>query len=158
MSDSNIRLATDQDLPMIKQVIDATALFPSEYLDDMFTGSTEPGTETGPDQEFWLTYDEDGAKAVGYCAPERMTNGTWNLLLIAVHPDRQGAGIGRQMMSWVENKLRTLDARVLLVETSGTVEFTRTRSFYEHIGYTQEARIRDYYDKGDDKIVFYRAL
>jgi len=88
MSDSNIRLATDQDLPMIKQVIDATALFPSG----------------------------------------------------------------------VENKLRTLDARVLLVETSGTVEFTRTRSFYEHIGYTQEARIRDYYDKGDDKIVFYRAL
>jgi len=154
MSNSKIRSANDQDLPAIKAVIDATELFPSEYLDDMYSGDTDPQEE----KEFWLSYDDDGVQAVAYCAPERMTNGTWNLLLIAVHPEQQGAGIGRKLMSSVESALKSIGVRVLLVETSGTDEFIRTRSFYEQIGYTKEACIRDYYDSGDDKIVFHKAL
>lgn len=154
MKNSKIRSAATSDLAAIKEVIDATALFPSEYLDDMFTGDSEPRE----DQEFWLTYDDDGPRAVVYCAPERMTSGTWNLLLIAVHPDYHSRGIGRELMSYVENILKTMGVRVLLVETSGTDNFVRTRSFYDQIGYTNEARIRDYYDAGDDKIVFRKAL
>ena len=44
------------------------------------------------------------------------------------------------------------------VETSGTNEFTRTRNFYQLLGYENEARIRDYYDAGDDKVVFRKSL
>jgi len=154
MSNSNIRSSEQQDLKAIKAVIDATELFPSEYLDGMFSGNSE--SEAG--QEFWLTYDDNGPQALAYCAPEQMTNGTWNLLLIAVHPDRQGEGIGRLLMSHVETLLRNLGVRVLLVETSGTDDFLKTRSFYEQIGYDNEACIRDYYDAGDDKIIFRKTL
>jgi len=154
MSNSNIRSSEPQDLRAIKVIIDANELFPSAYLDDMFSGHTDPAME----QEFWLTYDDNGAKAVAYCAPERMTNGTWNLLLIAVHPDLQGQGIGRLLISHIETLLKKLGIRVLLVETSSTDTFIRTRSFYEQIGYDNEACIRDYYDAGDDKIVFRKAL
>jgi len=142
MSNSKIRSSKQQDLSAIKEVIDATELFPSEYLDDMFSGNSDPNDE----QEFWLTYD-DG-----------MTNGTWNLLLIAVHPDQQSEGIGRQLMSHVETILKKIGVRVLLVETSGTDNFVKTRSFYEQIRYDNEARIRDFYDVGDDKIIFRKAL
>ncbi len=120
----------------------------------MFSGDTN--SEAG--QEFWLTYDDNGVQAVAYCAPEPMTNGTWNLLLIAVHPDRQRDGNGSLLMSHVESILKKLGIRVLLVETSSTDEFVRTRSFYEQIGYETEARIRDFYDAGDDKIVFRKVL
>jgi len=154
MSNSKIRSSKPQDLGAIKAVIDATELFPSEYLDEMFSGDTEPTEE----QEFWLTYDDNGVQAVAYCAPEQMTNGTWNLLLIAVHPDRQSSGIGTQLVLHVETTLKKLGVRVLLVETSGTDDFVRTRSFYEQIGYDREACIRDYYDIGDDKIIFRKAL
>jgi len=64
----------------------------------MFSGQSDPQVA----QEFWLTYDDNGVYAVAYCAPERMTEGTWNLLLIAVHPGRQSEGIGRCLMSQVE--------------------------------------------------------
>jgi len=154
MSHSKIRVSKLQDLESIKAVIDATELFPSEYLDDMFSGDSDLEVE----QEFWLTYDDKGAQAVAYCAPERMTNGTWNLLLIAVHPDHQNEGIGRLLMARVETILKNLGIRILLVETSGSDDFFRTRSFYEQIGYDNEACIRDYYDAGDDKIVFRKAL
>ena len=154
MSNSKIRSANAKDLADIKKVIDATALFPSEYLDDMFSSDTDPRDA----KEFWLVFDDDGVQAVAYCAPEQMTNGTWNLLLIAVHPDDQNQGIGKQLMLYVEQALKGLGVRVLLVETSGTTEFSRTRSFYEKIGYNNEACIRDYYDDGDDKIVFHKSF
>ena len=96
--------------------------------------------------------------AVAYTAPERMTAGTWNALLLAVHPDRHGQGIGAALMARVEALLAARGERVLLVETSGTADFERTRRFYEHIGYEREALIREYYDAGDDKVVFRKAL
>ena len=154
MSNAKIRNAKLQDLPAIKLIIDSTELFPSEYLDDMFSSNSDPGNG----QEFWLCYEDNGLQAVAYCAPEKMTNGTWNLLLIAVHKERQREGIGKQLMAHVEETLKSQGVRVLLVETSGTDDFVRTRSFYENIDYQSEARIRDYYDAGDDKIVFRKAL
>jgi ribosomal protein S18 acetylase RimI-like enzyme len=108
--------------------------------------------------DFWASYDDGSPKAVAYCVTEAMTVGTWNLLLIAVNPDRQGNGIGAQLMSFVEAKRASEGARVLLVETSGTDDFIRTRALYAQLGYDEEARIREYYDAGDDKIVFRKAL
>lgn len=87
-----------------------------------------------------------------------MTDGTSNLLLIAVHPEQQGHGIGQALMRDAEVTLATHGQRVLLVETSGLPEFERTRDFYQRLGYTHEARIRDYYAAGEDKIVYWKAL
>ena len=50
MSNAKIRNAKLQDLPAIKLIIDSTELFPSEYLDDMFSSNSDPGNG----QEFWL--------------------------------------------------------------------------------------------------------
>lgn len=75
------------DIASIKAVIDATALFPSEMLDDMMAGYL-----SGESEEIWLTTDDANADSVAYCCPERMTSGTWNMLLIAVHPEHQGNG------------------------------------------------------------------
>lgn len=41
---------------------------------------------------------------------------------------------------------------------SGLDSFELTRSFYRKNGYDEEARIRDFYRAGDDKIVFRKAL
>ncbi len=44
------------------------------------------------------------------------------------------------------------------METSGLPTFQRTRAFYRRSGYEQEARIRDYYEPGDDMILFRKDL
>lgn len=149
-----IRAITPDDLSVLKTVIDAVGLFPPEMLDEM----TTPFLTGGSGGEFWLTFDDGGPQAILYCAPERMTAGTWNLLLIAVHPERQGQGIGAALMAQVERQLAADGARILLVETSGLPEFEATRAFYARIGYDREARIRDFYNDGEDKIVFRKAL
>lgn len=141
-------------MPGLKAVIDATGLFPAEMLDEMTAGHFDGGSPS----EIWLTVDEDGPVAVAYCASERMTHGTWNLLLIAVHPARQGQGVGAKLTRHIETTLAASGERVLLVETSGLPEFERTRAFYRRLGYAEEARIREFYRAGEDKIIFRKAL
>ena len=107
---------------------------------------------------YWVTDDDDGPIGVAYYAPERMTVGTWNLYMIAVRPDLQGQGRGTALLRYVEQTLTARGERLLLVETSGLPSFERTRAFYHKCGYQEEARIRDFYNTGDDKIVFCKAL
>ena len=162
MSASNVRSCTPDDLPALKRIIDAVGLFPAELLDEMISFEGPPGDRDEP-REFWLVHDGDGGgvaspAGVAYCAPERMTEGTWNALLLAVHPDRQGAGLGAALMRRTEAILAARGERLLLVETSGTDAFEATRGFYARLGYEREAVIRDYYGTGDDKVVFRKAL
>jgi ribosomal protein S18 acetylase RimI-like enzyme len=64
-------------------------------------------------------------------------------------------------MDHVEARLRDDGddvARVLLVETSSTDQYERTRAFYRGRGYDEEATIREFYGPGDHKVVFWRSL
>lgn len=149
-----IQSATPDDVRAIKPIIDATGLFPSDMLDGMMLGYLEG---LAPD-EIWLVANAPHVIAAAYCAPERLTSGTFNLLMIAVDPAVQGCGVGAALMRHVERLLAERGARILLVETSGLPEFERVRRFYRGIGYNEEARIRDFYQQGDDKVVFRKAL
>ncbi|OJJ16562.1 GNAT family N-acetyltransferase [marine bacterium AO1-C] len=150
-----IRKVNKQDVQALKEVIDSAELFPSELLDDMisdyFNNPSSP--------HIWLTKEvNDQPVAVVYCAPEYMTEGTYNLYLIAIHAKHQGQGIGGEMMHYLEELLRQQGQRILLVETSGNADFELTRKFYLQHNYTQEAIIREFYQKGEDKVVFWKKL
>ena len=47
---------------------------------------------------------------------------------------------------------------MLIVETSSTAQYIGARRFYQARGFIEEARIRDFYGPGDDKVVFWKAL
>ncbi len=55
--------------------------------------------------QFWLTDDEGEPVSVAYYAPERMTEETWNLYLIAVHPQHRGRRRGSALSHQVEAAL-----------------------------------------------------
>jgi ribosomal protein S18 acetylase RimI-like enzyme len=153
-TEKNIRAVTLNDLPNLKVVIEANDLFPSDMLDEMISGYFNHKSGS----EYWLTYEESKPVAIAYCAPEQMTEGTWNLYLIAVHPDYQGQGIGTSLLHYIEQMLISRGERILLVETSSLETFEDTREFYRKCGYNEEARIREFYQAGEDKIVFRKLL
>ena len=70
----------------------------------------------------------------------------------------QRSGTGSVLLNAVEDHLRTLHQRILLVDTSSTEDFEMARGFYIRNGYDEEARIRDFWAEGDDKVVFRKAL
>ena len=155
MMNYQIRRVKSHDLPDLKAVLDATELFPSSMLDAMIADFLNNPDST----DIWFTTVLDNQPiSIGYCAPERMTEGTFNLYAIAVNPGYQGKGLGKAMMEFIEDLLRKAGHRILLVETSGTADFELTRSFYRKCNYTEEAKIRDFYTEGDDKVVFWKKL
>lgn len=149
-----IRAMTSKDLDGVASVLDATALFPSQMLPEM----TEPYL-IGGSPHVWLTAHE-GSRVLGfaYCEPERMTEGAYNLLAIAVDPDRQRRGVGQGLVANMEHALRARAGRILLVETSSLPAYEQARSFYDKLGFTREATIRDFYKKGESKVVFWKEL
>jgi len=152
---SEIRKVKASDIPQLKSVLDSSELFPSHMLDDMINDYLHNIKST----DLWFT-TVIGEKPISlaYCAPEKMTVGTYNLLAIAVSKDFQGQGIGKLMMEYIEHLLARKENRILIVETSGKPEFELTRKFYEKCHYTQQAIIPEFYNRGDDKIIFWKKL
>ena len=150
-----IRAIIQADIDKLKKVLDSSELFPSEYLDEMITDYfNNPNT-----QDIWFTYIENNTPvAIGYCVPEKLTDGTYNLLAIGVSKEIQRKGIASEMMKYIEQLLKSKDGRILIVETSTDDAQIGAREFYKKIGYTQEAVIRDFWRDGEDKIVFWKKL
>ncbi|MDB5045301.1 MAG: GCN5-related N-acetyltransferase [Deinococcus sp.] len=154
-----IRPATSADSATVTALAVAAGMFPEEdtemtdtMMADYFAGNRERGHS--------CVIDEEAGQPLGvaYWLPKPATDGTWELLMIAVHPDGQGQGRGGALMRHVEDALRIQGQRILLVETSGTADFELTRRFYVKCGYEQEARVRDYYGAGTDMVLFRKVL
>ncbi len=152
---TNIRPVTTTDIDHLKIVLDSSELFPSEYLEDMISDYfNNPDTE-----EIWFTYIHDNiAVAIGYCIPEKLAEGTYNLLALGVLKSYQGKGVAQEMMLYLEKLLKEKEGRILIVETSSDDAQIAARKFYEKIGYSQEAVIRDFWKEGEDKIVYCKKL
>ena len=115
----DIQPTVSTDIPALQVVLDETGLFPSEMLPDMlagFLGDTPEG--------IWLTcHLREEAVGLCYAAPELLTDGTWNMLALAVLPAHQGSGCGGALASHLESLLRDRRQRVLIVDTSGSEDF-----------------------------------
>jgi ribosomal protein S18 acetylase RimI-like enzyme len=150
-----IRAVTKSDIDGLKKVVDSSELFPSEYLDEMMVEYfNNPET-----QDIWFTYiDNDQQVAIGYCVPEKLTDGTYNLLAIGVSKDSQRTGIASQMMNYIEQLLKQKNGRLLIVETSSDDAQIGARNFYKKIGYMEAAVIKEFWKEGEDKIIFWKKL
>ncbi len=148
------RAMSRDDLNAVSSILDGTGLFPSEMLPEM----AEPYLINAEPHIWLLAHVGPTVLGFAYCEPERMTNGTYNLLAIAVDPDRQSSGIGQHLVAAVAQSAKALSGRVLLVETSSLPEYERTRSFYDQLGFNREAVIREFYATGEHKVVFWKHL
>ena len=152
---NEIRKVVKNDVEGLKSVLDSIDLFPAEMLDDMMSNYFD-----NPESEdIWFTVVQNETPiSVGYCVPEKLTDGTYNLLAIGVQNDLQAKGIGGTMMTFIEDYLKNLGHRILIVETSSLPEFQLTRDFYLKRGYILEATLRDFWKEGDDKVIFWKKL
>ncbi len=151
----NTRETRPLDIPALQHIVEESGLFPGDMLPGMF----ESAQTEGPEQVVWLTCEQNG-KPVAFCFAEKeaLTQSTWNMRAIAVHPAVQRTGAGRALLKTLEARLLKHEQSLLIVDTSGTDTFAFARAFYKSCGYELEARIRDFWSPGDDKIIFRKAL
>jgi len=110
-----------------------------------------------PGEEIWFTAVDKEPVGFAYCAPEPVTSGTWNLLMLWTKEGFEGKGLGKSLVSAIENELNNRDARLLIVETSQLPEFEAARNFYEKYGFTLEAEVKDFFAAGDNKLIYTKS-
>jgi ribosomal protein S18 acetylase RimI-like enzyme len=87
-----------------------------------------------------------------------LTQRSWYLYWLCVHPAVQRTGIGRTLERTVEDFVRHTGGDRLVLETSGRPDYERSRRFYERAGFTVHGRIPDFYKPGDDCIIYCKIL
>lgn len=154
-----IRPATRQDTAAVTALIVAAELFPpnqTEPVEQMlaayFSGAASEG------HGYVVDTDHGDLVGMAYYQPKPAADRVWDLTMIAVAPDRQGQGRGGALLRYVEDALEAEGQRLLLVETSGLPRYDLTRAFYAKCGYDQVARIGDYWEPGDDLVLFRKSL
>lgn len=106
-----------------------------------------------------LTYVEGNLLlGIAYFAPREFADRVWELLMIAVDAQRHREGIGSQLLLAVEDAVRKVNGRMLLIETSDQTTFERTRRFYRKHNYEDVARIPDYFSDGEGKVSFIKRM
>ena len=121
-----------------------------ELLDEALDGDD--------DYRFLGAFDGDELAGFACFGPTPDTIGTFDLYWIAVDRQRQGAGIGTQLVTAVEKTLSAIGGRLIVVETSARAEYDATRGFYEARGYSKTATIPSYYAPDDDLVVYIKDL
>jgi ribosomal protein S18 acetylase RimI-like enzyme len=121
-----------------------------ELLDESLAG----------DEDYRFLGAFDGDQLIGYACwgstPGTVT--TSDLYWIVVDRDKQGAGVGTQLLGEVERRLTADGRRLVVVETSSRSDYVPTRAFYEARGYTRAATIPAYYAPGDDLVIYTKDL
>ena len=154
MQHYKVRKTNRNDIPALQGILDATQLFSSSLLPNMIKPFL-----AGTGKELWLTcLVDDQPVGLAYVAPEEMTEGTWNLLALAVTPHYQAMGLGTALVYATLDALIESRQRLLIVDTSATNMYDGTRRFYAQIGFEEEARIRDFWSNGDDKVTYRKKL
>ena len=158
---SMLRPAAPADTPTLVELAIATELFlPDEAeflrgtLDDLHAG------RSGSDHrvQVWADGPTDSPVGVVYFGPNEMGDRVWDLLWISVDPERQGQGIGGDLVRFTEAHVRAAGGRMLIVDTSSLPRFDATHAFYRKHGYSEVARVPDYYSDGDSKVIFAKRM
>ena len=151
-----IRNTEHADMSAILAIVHGSGQFDSDGL--AHVQRTLERHLTGAGDGLWLTADDGEPVGVAYCAPEAVTAGTWNLLMLWTREDRHRSGHGSALVRHVERALEHRGARLLIVETSGLPAFAAARAFYTKCGFEHEATIRNFFAEGDAKLVFTKQV
>ncbi|MDH3474104.1 MAG: GNAT family N-acetyltransferase, partial [Rhodospirillales bacterium] len=143
----------------VRSLVMATGMFSSEetaVAAELVAERIAKGPASG--YEFLLA-EMDG-RLVGYTCfgPVPGTKDRWDLYWIAVRPDTQRAGIGRELMARAESVMAAHGAKRIYLDTSTAEKYAASRAFYRAAGYRKAAELPDFYRDGDGKVIFMKTV
>jgi ribosomal protein S18 acetylase RimI-like enzyme len=151
-----IRKFEKEDMKPLEEIVRATGVFREEEVDVAVELMDIAANDKEQKDYFLFSYvDEDGTIQGYYCAGQTpMTQWTFDLYWIAVHPRVHKRRIGHELLEHCEMQVKTMGGKLLVVETSSQPKYEPTRQFYLRHQYTEAARIKDYYAHGDDLVIY----
>lgn len=156
---TGIRRARQEDRASVMAILKETKFFRPEELkvaEEVF----DDELSDGPEGEYRSFVAREAHKTIGWVCfgPTPCTVGTFDIYWLVVDPENQNRGVGTSLMQYATTLIKNLKGRMAVVDTSGSQRYLPTRNFYEKLGYSRTARVKDFYAEGDDKIIYVKYL
>ena len=148
-----------RDAERIKALVRITGFFnPAEV--DVAAELVQERLAKGAGSGYDFILAEHYGRLAGYACygPIPGTSSSYDLYWIAVHPDYQGKGLGRRLLTEVERLVKQAGGTRIYVDTSQRVQYASTRAFYESCGYRLESVLSDFYAPGDGKVIYCKTF
>ncbi len=144
-----------EDIERVEKLVDITGFFHSEEV-QVASELVQERLLKGVASGYYFLFAEHYGRMVGYTCygPIPCTRDAFDLYWVAVHPEYQGRGVGRQLMKLTEQNIKKAGGERIYVDTSQRVQYASTRAFYERCGYLQESLLADFYAPGDGKVIY----
>jgi len=151
--------ARDEDVEAVSAIVASTEMFSAEEV-AIARELVEERIARGPESGYEFIFAELAGRMVGYACfgPIPGSIDRWDLYWIAVRPDTQRGGIGREVMKRAEAAMIDQGAKRIYLDTEDTEKYIPTRNFYRAVGYSKAAELPDFYDDGKGKVIFMKAV
>ena len=151
--------AMAEDVDRVEKLVRITGFFHEEEV-AVAKELVEETLHKGDAAGYYYVFAEHYGRLVGYTCygPIPCTKSAFDVYWIAVHPDYQGRGVGRQLIDLTEIKIKQLGGDRIYVDTSQSIQYASTRAFYERCGYLLESLLVDFYAPGDGKAIYCKKM
>jgi ribosomal protein S18 acetylase RimI-like enzyme len=147
------RIVDAADPPKIRALVQATGVFTAEEVRvaGELAETTVAGTET-----YRFLIAERGGEILGYTCFDRipLSKVSFDLYWIAIAPSERGTGLAHELMSRTSAFIKSKRGTQIYAETSSKDSYAAARAFYLKSGFEQAARLEDFYEPGDSKIIY----
>jgi ribosomal protein S18 acetylase RimI-like enzyme len=148
-----------RDLERVKSIVTSSGFFREDEVVvavELVDERLQKGSASG----YEFVFAESEGEPVGYSCFGLIpcTLQSYDLYWIATHKDFMNRGIGRMLLKETESIIRELGGNGIYVETSSRELYAPTRAFYLKNRYIEKARFENFYEKGDDKIVYVKFV
>jgi D-alanine-D-alanine ligase len=152
-------IVSPEDVASIGSLVDATGFF---YEDEVKVAMEliQTTLDIGEASGYRFIFADLDGKTVGYACfgPIACTASAYDLYWIAVHPDFQMLGLGKNLLSAAEKRASEAGGTHMYVETSNRSQYKGTRTFYERHGYKEVSLLEDFYGPADAKVTYCKVL
>lgn len=148
------------DAGFIREILESTGFF-YDYEIDIALELVEENLLKGEEKSGYIFLIAETYKIpVGFACFGKTpcTAASFDLYWIAVHQEQKGQGIGKLMLTRVEEEIAKQGGKNIWVETSSRPLYEPTRLFYEKNGYSMVSELPDFYGENDHKNIFVKKL
>ena len=148
------------DIALVRGILNSSQFF-FDYEIDVAQELVQENLIKGEEKSgyiFIIVEKDDTPIAFACYGKTPCTADSFDLYWIAVHQNQKNMGIGKKLMSLIEQDIAGLGGKNIWIETSSRPLYEPTRRFYLKTGYELIARLPNFYGKGDNKIVFLKNI
>lgn len=148
-----------EDISRVREIVLSTGFFRDDEI-EVAVELIEERIKLGAASGYEFLFVDYNHQAIAYSCfgliPCSLIS--YDLYWIVTHADFRNKGIGKELMKATEKVVQEMGGKTIYIETSSKEQYLPTQKFYDKTNYLLKARFEDFYDYGDDKLVYIKKV